>query len=85
MTRRTGSEPNDSASNHWHREYWTTEQHHRFEDRVSKDIEKLEVAVHELTRRVTLMLGGLTLIAILLPILAPFMRAVFGLDPPSGQ
>lgn len=82
---RNGPSRGDSASNHWHPEYWTEAAHHRFEDRVSAEIEKLESAIDKLTYRVTMMLGGLTLIALLLPILAPFMRAAFGLDPPAGQ
>lgn len=82
---RNGPRRGDSASDHWHPEYWTTDQHHRFEDRVSAEIKELEVAIDKLTYRVTMMLGGLTLIALLLPILAPFMRAILGLDPPAGQ
>ena len=78
----TRSRPNPD---HHHSEAWTKDDHYRFEARVTSELEKLEKAVHDLTTRVTLMLGGLTLIAFLLPIIAPFMRALLNLDAPPGQ
>jgi hypothetical protein len=70
---------------HSHPDYWSKEDHHRYEDRIAKQLEKLEVAIAALTVRVTLMLGALSLIAILLPVISPFIRAAFGLDVPSQQ
>lgn len=59
--------------------------HRHFEQRLAKDVENLEQAVHELTSRVTLMLGGLAFVAFLIPILSPFIRAWLNLDVPAQQ
>lgn len=56
--------------------------HYRFEDRVTKELEKLEEAVDQLTTRITLMLGGLALVAFLVPLLAPFIRDWIGVEVP---
>lgn len=80
-----GGPRSSSSDNHHHPEYWSAESHYRFEERLTREVEKLEEAVNALTIRITLMLGGLTLIAFLLPILAPFMRALLNLDTPAGQ
>lgn len=63
------------VDDHGHPEYWAKEDHYRFEDRVNLELQKVEDAIERLTFRITLMLGGLTLIAILLPVIAPFVRA----------
>lgn len=60
---------------HHHPEYWEKEDHWVFEQRMQRELEKIEEAVEKLTVRITLMLGGLTLIAVLLPVIAPFIRA----------
>lgn len=73
------------SDGHVHPEIWSKADHHRFEDKVSNEIEKLEVAIEALTTRVTLMLGGLTLVAVLLPVIAPFIRAWLNVDSPAGQ
>lgn len=70
---------------HHHPEAWSKDDHYRFEARVTAELEKLEKAVHDLTTRVTLMLGGLTLVAVLLPVIAPFVRAWLNVDTPTGQ
>lgn len=62
------------AKGHHHPEYWGKEDHWRFETRVQGELEKIEKAVERLTFRITLMIGGLTLIAVLLPVIAPFIR-----------
>jgi len=68
---------------HVHPETWTKDEHNRFEDRIRRELEKIEQAIGNLTLRVTLMIGALALIAVLLPVIAPFIRA--WLDIPSGQ
>lgn len=70
---------------HVHPDSWSKSDHHRFEDRMNDELTKIEHAIASLTTRVTLMIGGLTLVAILLPVLAPFVRALLNLDAPSGQ
>ena len=70
------------ANGHYHPEYWGKDEHYRFEDRMHKELENLEAAVNRLTVRVTLMLGGLSLIAVLLPVISPFIRAWLNIDVP---
>jgi hypothetical protein len=77
--------PQRRTTDHWHPEYWTHDEHNRFDDRMARELEKLEGAIGALTTRVTLMLGGLTLVAILLPVIAPFVRAWLNVDTPTGQ
>jgi hypothetical protein len=76
------SRPGDD---HVHPDAWSKEDHRHFELRVSAELEKLERAVENLTTRVTLMLGGLTLVAVLLPVISPFIRAWLNIDTPPGQ
>ena len=52
---------------------------------MHKELQQLENAIDRLTTRVTLMLGGLTLIAVLLPVIAPFIRALFNIGVPTPQ
>lgn len=70
---------------HVHPDAWNKDDHYRFEARVTAELEKVEAAIESLTTRVTMMLGGLTLVAILLPVIAPFVRAWLNVDTPSGQ
>jgi hypothetical protein len=60
---------------HYHPELWTTDQQHRYEDRVVGDIKELEKAVDRLTQRVTMLMGAIGLLIFLIPIVAPFIRA----------
>lgn len=66
---------------HGHPEYWAKDDHYRFEDRVNMELQKIEDAVDRLTFRITLMLGALTLIAVMLPVIAPFIRAWLDISP----
>jgi hypothetical protein len=59
---------------HNHPELWEKADHYRFEARMQTELKEIEAAVSKLTTRITLMLGGLTLIAVLLPVIAPFIR-----------
>lgn len=81
----TGGQRRRSSDDHNHPEYWAREDHFRFEQRMQTELEKIEKAVETLTSRITLMLGGLTLIAILLPVLAPFIRDLFNVPVPISQ
>jgi len=70
MTRGTG---------HYHPELWTTDQQHRYEDRITDEMEKLEKAVDRLTTRVTLLMGAIGVLVFVIPIAAPFIRGALGL------
>lgn len=63
---------------HWHRESWTREEQHRYEDKVSDELKALRADIRDLSTRLLLMLGGLGLLAFLLPLVAPFIRQALG-------
>ena len=74
-----------TGDDHVHPDSWSKDDHRHFELGVKAELEKLEGAIEKLTTRVTLMLGGLTLVAVLLPVIAPFVRAWLNVDTPTGQ
>ena len=63
---------------HYHPELWTTDQQHRYEDRIKEELQALERAVDRLTQRVTMLLGGIALLVFILPIVSPWIRAFVG-------
>lgn len=65
---------------HKHEEYWTRDEHYRFDERVARELDKLEDAVDKLTTRVTLLVGGLGVLAFLANVFAPVIRAFFQVD-----
>lgn len=67
------------ADDHVHPEYWTGEAHNRFEDRVTRELHELRAAVTALTLRLTVLLSVIGFLAFLIPILAPYLRRLFGL------
>lgn len=74
-----------ASDDHNHPEYWTAEAHHRFEDRISREINNLREDLDAIGMRITLLLGGLGIMAFLVPVLAPFFRAWLNIDTPAGQ
>lgn len=75
----TSRGPQRRADDHAHPELWPRDEHYRYEDRMHKEFENLEKAVDSLKTRITLMMGGLMLIAFLLPVIAPFVRGFLGI------
>ena len=73
------------VDDHVHPQYWGAEDHHRFESRMAKELERLREDVEQLTMRLTLMLGAIAILAFIIPILAPFLTAWAGVDTPTGQ
>lgn len=78
-----------ASDHHVHPEYWTEADHNRFEDRLANEIEKvrreanarmdrMSDQIDGLNRNLLLIAGGLGLLAFLLPIIAPFIRTLFG-------
>lgn len=74
---------------HGHPEYWTEAEQHRYEDRVARELrdlshqangrmDRLSAQLDALSRQLLMMMGGLILLAFLLPIVAPFIRATLG-------
>jgi hypothetical protein len=85
--------PRRRASDHVHPEYWTEADQYRFEDRIAKEVQAVRREMREemtglreelgkLSYRITLMLGGLVLLAFLLPLIAPFIRDWLNLPTP---
>ena len=70
----TGTGPRRRMTDHVHPEYWTADQHHRFEDRVSKEIHNLRADVEAIGTRLTLLIGGLAILAFVIPIVVPFIQ-----------
>jgi hypothetical protein len=71
-----------SADNHVHPEYWTAEAHHRFEDRVSREIHNLREDVEAIGTRLTLLIGGLAILAFAVPILVPIVQSALNIPRP---
>ena len=70
--------PQRRVDDHYHPEYWTAEQHNRFEDRLSKEVHQLRADVETIGDRLTWILGGLALLAFLFPFLSPWIGRILG-------
>lgn len=66
-------------------ENWTRADQIRYEQRIDKRLDGISAELKSIASRMTLMLGALGLVAFLLPILAPFLRALVGVDVPPAQ
>lgn len=73
------------GDDHHHLDMWSKEEHRLFEDKLDKRFAAFQAHIDRLNTRITLMLGALGLIAFLLPIVAPFLRAIIGIDVPSDR
>jgi hypothetical protein len=65
-----------ASDNHNHPEYWTNAEHYRFEDRISAEIHNLREDVEAIGTRLTLLLGGLALVAFLYPFVVPWLGRI---------
>ena len=79
----TGAPRRRASDQHVHPEYWTEHDQIRFEDRIVREMEGIRAEVKALTGRMTLLLGGLVLLAFLLPLVAPFIRDWLNLPEPT--
>lgn len=61
-----------ASDNHVHTEYWTEEDHYRFESRVTTELKELKAEVHGLANRLTLLLGGLGVVIFIVNIAVTF-------------
>lgn len=73
--------PRRRVEDHLHPEYWTEADQHRFEDRISRELNGIRGEVREAGTRITYLMGGLAVIAFLLPLVAPFIRGLFNIGP----
>lgn len=68
-----------ASDDHNHPEYWSREDHHRFEDRLTSQIGEMRDDLDQIANRLTLLLGGIALLAFVFPFLLPFLQRLFGL------
>lgn len=66
------------ASDHVHPDYWTEVDQHRYEDRMTDELRNIRREVKSLGDRVLMMMGAIALLAFAVPLLAPFIRNLFG-------
>jgi len=82
-----------TVPDHWHPEYWTQDEHNRFEDRVvgelrslraenKDDNEKLRNELSALTTRLAWLFGVLATALFLITFLAPYIRDVLNFPVP---
>lgn len=68
--------PQRRVTDHFHPEYWTEADQHRFEDALRAEIKGIRDEVKDASTRLTYLLGGLVVVAFLLPLVAPWIRTV---------
>jgi hypothetical protein len=80
------------VTDHWHIEYQTHDAQNRYEERIQKVLDEIRREQAEIrdelqtiASRMLLMMGGLGLVAFLLPIIAPFLRDLLGVEVPPSQ
>lgn len=74
-----GTGPRRRASDHVHPEYWEESQQHRYEDKIGAELNGIKHEVKTLSDRILLVMGGVGLLAFVLPLIAPFIRGLFGI------
>ena len=57
------------------REFWTVAEQYRFEDRLNDQLREMQFSIDRLTARLTLLMGGVGLLAFMVPIVAPLLRS----------
>ena len=77
--------PRRRADDHVHPEYWLAEDHHRFDSGIKEELKEIRREMDAIATRLTLLLGGLGILAFLVPLISPFLRAFLNLDTPQGQ
>jgi hypothetical protein len=73
------------VSDHWHVEYQTHDAQLRYELRIEKQLEEIRRELDVIANRMLLMMGGLGIVAFMLPIVAPFLRDLLGVEVPPSQ
>lgn len=80
----SGQGPQRRVTDHVHPEYWTTQSHDRFEDRLTREVRQIREDLEELTdrfvvwsMRLAILLGVLAFLGFAVTLLAPFLREVF--------
>ena len=72
----TRQEPHRRITDHFHPDVWSREEQHRFEDGLERELKEMRQEVRSLSNRLLIVMGGLGLLAFVLPIIAPFVRGL---------
>jgi hypothetical protein len=73
------------VNDHWHVEFQTHEAQLRYEARMEKQLDEIRKELDVIANRMLLMMGGLGIVAFMLPIIAPFLRDLLGVEVPPSQ
>lgn len=73
--------PRRRSDDHVHEQYWEAGEQHRFEDRISGELNGIRQEVGKLRQQVTMIIGAIGILAFLLPVIAPFIRSVLDIGP----
>lgn len=74
--------PQRRVTDHHHPDSWTRAEQHRYEDRIADELKELGAKMEGFSNRLTLILGGLAVLAFVLPLVAPFIRQALGFPGP---
>lgn len=70
--------PQRRITDHYHPDLWSIDQQHRHEDALTDELKEIRGEVKSLSNRLLMVIGGLGLLAFVLPIAAPFIRSALG-------
>lgn len=68
--------PARRITDHYHPDSWSREEQHRFEDGLADELKEIRNELRGMGRSLLLLLGGLGLLAFVLPLIAPLIRAL---------
>lgn len=68
--------PTRRVSDHYHPDVWMRDEQHRFEDGLTEELKEMRTEMRGLGNRMLLLMGGLGLMAFILPLIAPIVRAM---------
>lgn len=76
--------PRRRLTDHVHSEYWEVSEQRHYEQRMTDELKGIRMEtrgmrseIKALSDRVLLMLGGIALLAFIIPLIAPFVRSLF--------
>lgn len=72
-------QPQRRITDHFHPDVWSRDEQHRFEDGLEREMKEMRAEIRVLSNRLILVIGGLGLLAFVLPIAAPFIRGALGI------
>jgi len=73
------SGPQRRLTDHFHPEYWTEKEQHRFEDRIYEELRGIKIELKDGADKLTRLFAVLALLAFLFPLAVPFIRDLLGI------